>query len=54
MEKSFMQACKDFFGMKEGQTNLDFGKEVKALNPEDRKEIAEGITKLTGWVINNA
>lgn len=38
-----MQACREFFGVKEGQRPLDFGKEVQALTQKDRKEIADGL-----------
>lgn len=42
---SFVAACKDFFGTKDGQTPLQFMKEVKELTPDDRVEITEGLTK---------
>lgn len=42
---TFMQACRDYFGLLPGQTSLDFGKEVKALNDKDREEIAKGLEK---------
>jgi len=42
---SFVAACKDFFGTKEGQTPLQFMKEVKELTPKDREEITEGLVK---------
>ncbi len=40
---AFMSACKDFFGLKEGQTSMSFAQEVKALTPEDRAEITKGL-----------
>ena len=40
---SFMAACIDFFGLREGQTKVGFGKEVKALSDDDRKEITAGL-----------
>jgi hypothetical protein len=43
---TFMAACRDFFGLKEGQTAMDFGKELKALTEKDRAEIKDGLTKL--------
>ncbi len=43
---TFMAACRDFFGLKPGQTSLEFGKEIKELTPEDRKEISAGLTNL--------
>lgn len=43
---TFMAACREFFGQREGTTALDFGKEVKALTPDDRKEMAPQLEKL--------
>lgn len=40
---TFLAACRDFFGVREGQTALDFGKEIKALTPKDREEITAGL-----------
>lgn len=37
----FVTACRKFFGMKSGETLTEFMAEVKALTPEDRKELAE-------------
>jgi hypothetical protein len=45
-QHTFMSACRDYFGLKEGQTSMQFGKEVQALTPEDRTEITAGLTKL--------
>jgi hypothetical protein len=45
-ELSFMAACRDFFGLKEGQTALQFGQEIKQLTADDRKEIAAGLTAM--------
>jgi hypothetical protein len=36
---SFIAACREFFGMKFGQTLQEFAKEVKELTPEDRVEM---------------
>ncbi len=36
---SFTAACKDFFGVKPGQTAMDFMKEVKQLTDDDKAEI---------------
>jgi hypothetical protein len=43
---TFMAACRDFFGVKEGQTAMDFGKELKQLNEADRAEIKAGLEKI--------
>jgi len=42
-EMTFIGAAKDFVGLKDGQTALDFGKEVWKLTPEDRAEITAGL-----------
>lgn len=53
-EKSFVLACKEFFGLKPGQTAGQFLQETKALSNEDRKEIAEGIVKVNPlWKIKD-
>lgn len=49
--QSFMSACKQFFGTREGQTALDFAREVRALTDEDRTEIANGL-RQNGIEIN--
>lgn len=43
---TFMASCRDFFGLKEGQTAMEFGKELKELTDKDRSEIKEGLQKL--------
>lgn len=43
---SFMMTCRNFFGLKDGQTALDFGKEVFALTEADKLEIYNGFKKL--------
>lgn len=40
---TFMSACIDFFGLKDGQTKLQFGQEVKQLTEKDRAEIKAGL-----------
>lgn len=52
-ELSFMSACKEFFGLKEGQTNLDFGKEVKALTQQDRLDMQPGLEAALNCKITN-
>lgn len=42
---SFMSACMEFFGVREGQTKLQFGQEVKALTEADRAELKPGLEK---------
>ena len=50
MAHTFMSACREFFGVKEGQSNLQFGKEVQQLTPADREEITKGL-KTQGFDI---
>ncbi len=40
---TLMAACRDFFGLKEGQSSLDFGREYKALTEADKAEIKAGL-----------
>jgi hypothetical protein len=42
---TFMAAARDYFGVREGTTSLDFGKEIKALTLADRAEITAGLEK---------
>lgn len=50
-EMTFMQACKDFFGLKENQRPMEFAQEIKALTEDDRKEIKEGLEKTGAYKI---
>lgn len=52
-EMNFVGACKDFFGVKEGQTAIQFLKEVKELTPEDRAEVQAGLEQ-NGYTIKTA
>jgi len=49
-EISFVSACVRFFKLP-GQTNLDVGKEVKALTPKDREELKPGLEQALGVTI---
>lgn len=42
---SFMSAMKSFFGLKDGQTALQFGKEMKELTGEDRAYFSRELNK---------
>ena len=42
---TFVAACKKVFEKKEGQTSLDFIKELKELDADDRKELKELFLK---------
>ena len=48
---SFVSACVRFFGKLPGQTNLDVGKEVKALTAQDRKDMIPGLEQALGVTI---
>ena len=47
-QKSFIAACREYFGFKPGQTLGEFGAEIKQLNHADKVEIAEGMRKHAG------
>jgi hypothetical protein len=47
----FVEACRKFFGLKDGQSPMDFLKEIKQLTPVDRAEIAAGIGKQMGCAV---
>lgn len=48
---SFVSACVRFFGKLPGQTNLDVGKEVRALTTQDRKEMTPELEQALGVTI---
>lgn len=48
-----LTAALDFFGVREGQTKLQFGQEWKELSPESKKEITDGLVKQ-GYQIQSA
>lgn len=52
MAMTFMAAARKYFGFKEGQTLTEFSKEVKELTAEDRAEMAEGLSKELGELVN--
>ena len=43
MPMTFMTACREFFGLKDGQKPIEFGKEIQSLTQADRTEIAAGL-----------
>lgn len=49
-QMSFMAACKDYFGMRQGQTLSEFLAEVKALTMADREEL-KVLFKSVGYEI---
>ena len=48
MTVSKIKVIKDFFGMRDGDHASDFMKEIKALNAEERLELAQGAAKNLG------
>lgn len=44
--KAFPTRCKDFFGLKSGQTTREFVGELRALSQTDRNEIAAMLTAI--------
>lgn len=49
---SFMGACKSYFGLQEGQSAVNFAKEVRALSDDDRKEIKPQLESQLGVQIS--
>lgn len=42
-QKTFIAACREFFGLKPGQKLTEFGQEIKALSFKDKLDIAKGL-----------
>lgn len=38
---TFMMACREFFGAKQGQSLQEFAAEIRALTPKDRNDLIE-------------
>lgn len=53
-QMTFMAACKDYFGLKHGQTALDFGREIKALSEADKAEIKAGLEQNGYQILQSA
>lgn len=45
---SAVTILKEFFGLKEGQTNMDFLQEIKQLSAEERQELALAACEQLG------
>ena len=52
-EMSLVMALKDYFGMKPGQTSMDFLKEVKELTDEDKIWFRDNLPSV-GYKITTA
>jgi hypothetical protein len=50
---TFIAAMKDYFGMKQGQSPMDFLKEVKMLTDDDKKWFRENLPSV-GYQIEDA
>lgn len=48
---SFTKACKEYFGTKPGQKLTEFAAELKALTPEDKAEMAFGLSDVLGVTV---
>lgn len=46
IEISLLAACKDFFGPKEGQSNMEFMQEFKKLSKQNQQELHAMLTKV--------
>ncbi len=49
MGKTFIQAMKGFFGLKEGETPMEFGREVMALSFKEREEFHRMLKAQEGF-----
>ena len=43
-EATFIGACRQFFGLKQGQTLKEFGDEIKCLSDKDRTDLTDMFT----------
>lgn len=43
---TFIQSMKDYFGLREGKTNIDFMQEIKALSDEDKAWFRAELPKV--------
>jgi hypothetical protein len=48
---TLVTAIHNYFGKKEGQSLLDFSKEIKALTQQDKLELVEMLSKALGIVV---
>jgi hypothetical protein len=42
----FVKAMKDYFGLRPGQTVMQFGAELKALSYEEKLDFAQGLRSI--------
>ena len=43
---TFIMACREFFGLKSGQTLQDFAKEVRDMPTKDRQDLSRCLKRL--------
>jgi hypothetical protein len=53
MKNSFVACMKNYFGLKQGQTSVEFMKEFKELTVEDRKYFAD-LLPTVGYEVTGA
>lgn len=44
----FVKACRDFFGLKPGETLAEFAAELKALTDKDKQDLVAEFKRI-GW-----
>lgn len=53
-QKSVLKALTDYFNVGDGKRPLsEWSKEVKALKPSEKQELAEGVCEVTGWELKS-
>jgi hypothetical protein len=45
-QSGFVKAMMDFFGLRPGQTVIQFGAELKALSMDEKKEFAQSLRSI--------
>jgi hypothetical protein len=54
MEKTILKTLTDFFNVGDGKRPLaDWAKEVRALSDAEKRELAEGVSAITGDGLKN-
>lgn len=51
--KSFVVACKQYFGFLPGQSLMEFRDEIRKLTPEDREELASMLSEALGELVDS-
>lgn len=54
MEKTIVKTLFDYFNVGDGKrTSTQFAAEMRALSPEEKLELAQGVCAITGDTIRN-